>query len=124
MNNGDGRNGNGVGDGDGRDKALPCLYAVPAAPIAPNAPNAITVPAPTNKTMGQLRFQNQGSGTISSIWGSYKSAVTKYAHLICPNFAWQSRFHDHIIRDADSFERIRNYIENNPKNWNKDKFFE
>jgi len=115
MNSGDGRNGNGVGNGDGRDgrdKAMPCLYAVPAAT------------APTNKTIGQLRFQNQGSGTISSILGSYKSAVSKYAHLICRDFAWQSRFHDHIIRDAESFERIQKYIENNPKNWKEDKFYE
>jgi len=33
------------------------------------------------------------------------------------NFAWQARFHDHIIRDDDSFYRIQQYIENNVANW-------
>ena len=106
--------------GNDRDKAMPCLCVDPVDPADPTA----AVPAPTNKTIGQLRFQNQGSGTISSILGSFKSIVSKYAHLINANFAWQSRFHDHIIRDALSFERIQNYIENNPKNWKEDKFYE
>ena len=75
------------------------------------------------QTIGQMRFQNQGKNTISSIVGSYKSVVTKNAHLIDSGFAWQSRFHDHIIRDAGSFERIQNYIENNPLNWKDDKFY-
>jgi len=33
---------------------------------------------------------------------------------------WQSRFHDHIIRDNSSLERIRKYIINNPKTWDGD----
>ncbi len=77
----------------------------------------------SNKTLGQMRFQNQGKGTISSIVGSYKSAVSKNAHYINSGFAWQSRFHDHIIRDAKSFDRIQNYISNNPLNWKDDKFY-
>ena len=32
-------------------------------------------------------------------------------------FQWQSRFHDHVIRDEESFDRIRQYIINNPLNW-------
>ena len=36
---------------------------------------------------------------------------------------WQTRFHDHIIRDDDEFNRIKNYIETNPANWEDDKFF-
>lgn len=76
-----------------------------------------------DKTPGQLRFQNQGKNTISSIVGSYKSVVSKHAHKIHSGFAWQSRFHDHIIHDAKSFERIRHYIANNPANWKDDKFY-
>mgnify|MGYP003471137831 CR=1 FL=1 len=76
-----------------------------------------------NKTIGQMRFQNQGKGTISSIVGSYKSVVSKNAHFVNSRFAWQSCFHDHIIRDAKSFERIQNYISNNPLNWKNDKFY-
>jgi limonene-1,2-epoxide hydrolase len=63
------------------------------------------------------------SGTISTIIRSYKSVVTKNTHYIHADFEWQERFHDHIIRDSESFERIQNYIENNVANWKDDKFY-
>ncbi len=61
------------------------------------------------------------SGSLSTIIRSFKSAVTKNAHLINADFEWQSRFHDHIIRNNESYQRIKNYIETNPKNWDSDK---
>ncbi len=69
------------------------------------------------------RFRNPGKNTISSIIGSFKSSVTKYCNENKLPFGWQSRFHDHIIRDKDEFHLIRNYIINNPANWKEDKFF-
>ena len=78
---------------------------------------------PFNTTIGQSRFQNQGKNTISSIVGSYKSIVTKMSRQINPNFAWQSRFHDHIIRNSKSFDTIQNYIEQNPLKWKEDTFY-
>ena len=74
----------------------------------------------TQKTIGQQRFQNQGKNTISSIVGSYKSVVTKYACRLDLDFAWQTRFYDHIIRNEISFSKIRDYIMNNVKNWQND----
>jgi putative transposase len=71
---------------------------------------------------GQLRFQNQGKNTLSSIIGSYKSAVTKHANRLGIPFGWQSRFYDHIIREDAEFLRIADYIENNVANWSDDKF--
>ena len=90
--------------------------------------HALSLPIPTqpqlqNETIGQKRFQNQGKGTISSIIGSFKSVLTKNARKIHPDFAWQSRFHDHIIRNDESFYRIHEYILTNPQNWKKDKFY-
>ncbi|GAB3909614.1 transposase [Larkinella knui] len=38
-------------------------------------------------------------------------------------FAWQTRFHDHIVRTNDSFRRIQAYIVNNPQKWSEDKFY-
>ena len=35
---------------------------------------------------------------------------------------WQRNYHDHIIRDEQSYHRIANYIINNPLNWKTDKF--
>jgi putative transposase len=60
---------------------------------------------------------------LSSIIRGFKSAVTVNARKIDPDFAWQSRFHDHIIRDNRSYERIMNYIIDNPKKWDADNFF-
>lgn len=51
-------------------------------------------------------------------------AVTKHAHRLGYKFEWQTRFYDHIIRNNAEFERISNYIINNPTNWNEDKFYE
>jgi len=62
-------------------------------------------------------------GTLSTIIRSYKSVVTKNARYIHADFAWQSRFHDHIIRDDKSFHNIATYIRNNPINWQKDEIF-
>jgi hypothetical protein len=36
---------------------------------------------------------------------------------------WQRSYHDHIIRDADDYNRTAEYIENNPRNWNDDCFY-
>ena len=69
------------------------------------------------------RYQNQGKNTISSMVGSFKATVTKYCNENKFRFGWQTRFHDHVIRDADEFYSIRNYIINNPGNWNTDKFY-
>ena len=80
-----------------------------------NSPNDTTCP------IGRKRFQNQGKDTLSSIVGSYKSVVSKYAHPINPKFAWHTRFYDHIIRNQAAYLRIKNYILNNPKNWEEDK---
>jgi len=75
------------------------------------------------KSPGQQRFQNQGKSTISSITGSYKSAVTKHCNRLGFEFGWQTRFYDHIIRDGRAFENISNYIVNNPEKWDIDKFY-
>ncbi|MFZ2910962.1 MAG: transposase [Candidatus Desulfobacillus denitrificans] len=77
----------------------------------------------TEKTIGQQRFQNIGKNSVSSIVGSYKSAVAKHAHRLGYEFEWQTRFHDHVIRDDESFQKISNYIINNPMNWQEDKFY-
>ncbi|HQB21123.1 MAG TPA: hypothetical protein PLW23_01965 [Bacteroidales bacterium] len=70
---------------------------------------------------GDTRFQNIGKNTISSIIGSYKSAVTKHANRLKLKNGWQNLFHDRIIRNDEEYQRISNYIINNPINWEKDK---
>lgn len=61
------------------------------------------------------------SGSVGRIIGSFKSAVTKHAHRLGFDFAWQPRFYDHIIRNKKSLQKIQDYIINNPQNWGNDK---
>ena len=83
-----------------------------------------TTPTDNDKTIGQKRFRNQGKNTVSSIIGSFKSICTKHIRQTFPeiDFKWQERFWDNIIRDGTAFENITNYIINNPKNWENDRF--
>lgn len=100
------------------------LQPPPPPPPSPPRPQSPLPPShPENqKTIGQQRFQNQGGNTVSSIIGGYKSAVTKHANRMNLKNGWQTRFHDHIIRDDAEYQRISNYIINNPENWNEDGF--
>lgn len=63
-------------------------------------------------------------GLLSVCMGGLKSAITKYAHTNNIDFAWQTRFHDHIIRDTNELNRIADYIENNVGNWESDCFYD
>ena len=80
---------------------------------------------PTRKTFKNeyMASISPKSGSLSTIIRSYKSSVTKNARLVNSNFAWQFRFHDHIIRDDESFNNISEYINNNSSNWQEDEFY-
>ena len=84
--------------------------------VACNVPTEINA---KNKFMASI---SPKPGSLSTIIRSFKSAVKKDACAINPDFHWQPRFHDHIIRSAESHQRIKKYIENNPLNWDQDKF--
>ena len=62
--------------------------------------------------------------SLSTIIGSYKSQVSKEIHNLNPDLkVWQRSFHDHIVRNEKTMERIWKYIDENPWHWNEDKFF-
>ena len=67
----------------------------------------------------------QGTGPdISTVIGQYKAYVTKRIRDLHPmDHIWQTSFHDHIIRNQASYEKIWLYIHANPDNWEKDCFF-
>jgi putative transposase len=60
---------------------------------------------------------------ISKIIRWYKGRCSYESRKINSNFGWQSRFHDHIIRNSKSFDIIQNYIFENPSKWENDKFY-
>ena len=58
---------------------------------------------------------------LGKILRHFKARATKMIHdQGFPDFQWQGKFHDHIIRDEADLERIREYIRNNPLNWAAD----
>ncbi len=62
------------------------------------------------------------SKNLGSIIRGYKIGVTKHAKQNKIDFIWQSRFHDHIIRDDNEYRKIHKYIVTNPQNWINDMF--
>ncbi len=71
----------------------------------------------------EMQRRSLSKGRVSVIIGSFKSAVTKFARQKGMYFAWQTRFHDHIIRNQEEYYRIATYIRENPNKWNEDCFF-
>lgn len=76
----------------------------------------------TDARGASLRFGPQ-SGNLASVVRGIKSAVTKYANEHGIPFAWQSRYHDHIIRNQLEMNRIADYVQNNPMKWEMDRFY-
>jgi putative transposase len=62
---------------------------------------------------------------LGRVINAYKGAVT--ARVSKMNSAigkvWQSRYHDHIIRNEKSLNYIREYVANNPQRWEADTFY-
>ncbi|MBI3112520.1 MAG: hypothetical protein HYZ01_13210 [Ignavibacteriales bacterium] len=73
------------------------------------------VPTGSNP-VGEKRKPTLQPNSLGSIIGQFKSKCTKRIHDAgYSDFAWQGRFWDRIIRDADELQRIREYIIANPK---------
>ncbi len=86
--------------------------------MARHAPTTIAID-------GSIRsFGKPQSRSLSSVVGSFKSAVTKRINEIrgSTDPVWQRNFHEHIVRSQDELDRIRAYIRNNPTNWPSDEF--
>lgn len=113
LNGGDGMGiaGNAIADGTG-NVTEETLHAT-SLPSSPQSPSP--------SSPSQMAKISPKSNSVSAIIRSYKSAVTKHGNRLRYEFAWQTRFYDHIIRNAQEFENIQNYIANNPMNWGKDK---
>ncbi|MDE6410535.1 MAG: hypothetical protein K2K81_09900 [Muribaculaceae bacterium] len=60
---------------------------------------------------------------LALVIGSIKAAVTRYSKMNNIEFGWQTRYHDHYIRNNHDGDRIWNYIDNNIINWDKDCFY-
>lgn len=81
-------------------------------------PNQNKIPGGITGTKNPMLHDN-----LSRIIRWYKGRVTFESRKICEDFAWQPRFHDHIIRNDKYYQRISDYIRNNPLNWVDDRFY-
>ena len=108
------------------------LVLVGAQFIAPNAPDWNTpwrsgTPhqgainrAPTigrQTTMGVINR----APTLGEIVRTFKAVTTRQIRLAGrQEFRWQRNYYEHVIRDEDSLNRIREYIATNPLRWELD----
>ncbi|MDR1405697.1 MAG: hypothetical protein LBI89_00645 [Prevotellaceae bacterium] len=68
------------------------------------------------------KFGHQ-SKNLASIMRGFKSAVTIFATMNSIPFAWQTRFHDRVIRNYGEHNRIAQYINANVGNWRDDELY-
>lgn len=72
-------------------------------------------PLPENQQESKLLRKSK---SISSFIAIFKSVTTKQINGI--DSIWQANYHDHIVRNYKSFEKIYNYIKSNPISWETD----
>lgn len=63
-------------------------------------------------------FKSAVNSEIDDYIDAQKLNIPKYHRN---NHFFQPNYHDHIIRNQLEYQRIKNYIINNPKNWGKDR---
>ena len=64
------------------------------------------------------------SNDLGAIIRGFKSTTTKQIRQITNNSKikiWQRNFYEHIIRTENDLNKIRKYIESNPKMWGRDR---
>jgi putative transposase len=75
--------------------------------------NHVYTPVGTRLAASRARAHGQ----LPLILGGYKAGVSRICHAHGLVFAWQARFHDHILRSNASVNAVRDYIDHNPQNW-------
>ena len=88
----------------------------------------ITHPTPENSCNTNVAKKNSPlrspSKTIGSVVRGFKIGVTKWIRQNTNIYnVWQRNYYEHIIRNDQSYQTILDYIVNNPKKWNDDKFY-
>ncbi|MEL6835488.1 MAG: transposase [Bacteroidota bacterium] len=73
--------------------------------------------SPPQQSMTRQNKFGPQSKNLAAIIRGLKGSVTKQARQINPDFAWQSRFHDHVIRNQKAYDNVSRYIRNNPIEW-------
>lgn len=106
--------------------AAACWLSIPEHYPAVTLDAFVVMP---NHTHGIVFLQGEQTSfktILGQVVNAYKGAVTariRTQQQLGDLIIWQSRYHDHIIRDEADLNRIRAYVKNNPANWREDTFF-
>ena len=84
--------------------------------------------APLQKNQNQSESKlSRKPNSISSFVAIFKSVTTKQINDIYKDAQqcvstkiWQTNYHDHIVRNYNTFDKIYQYIKTNPGNWEMD----
>lgn len=86
-------------------------------------------PLQIHKPPQRNKFQKILPRSIDSIILGFKIGVTKWfrQNVVTENFLplqiWQRNYYEHIIRNEEELNKIRDYIINNPLKWELDKYY-
>lgn len=76
-------------------------------------------PRPTDRAQHAAPLR---AGSLGAFVRAYKSAVRRRVGIELGHQEplWQRNYYEHIIRNADEYDKIAAYIINNPANWKSD----
>lgn len=78
--------------------------------------------APTVNATDQ-NTRTRKTKSLGRLIGAFKTVSTKRINALWDapgRILWQRNYHEHIIRNVDELHRIREYIANNPRQWDSD----
>jgi REP element-mobilizing transposase RayT len=77
-----------------------------------------------NSANQELNLQGTKSNSLGAIIQNFKSISTRKIKRINQNSSmliWQRNYYEQIIRDDRTLQKIRQYITDNPLNWESDR---
>lgn len=68
----------------------------------------------------QNKYQEIIPRSFGCIIRGFKIGVTKLCKQNYLEFGWQRNYYEHVVEDKGDLENIREYIKDNPRNWEED----
>jgi len=98
-------------------------HAAPLSVGSTRAKDRAQHAAPLPMSPRGITPHNVRAGSVGAIIRSFKSAATKRINAVrdnagCP--VWQRNYYEHVIRDEGDLQAIRQYIAENPAQWDMD----
>lgn len=75
----------------------------------------------TERTPCMTSLQVKSKQTVPKTVQQFKASVSRQTKN---TGLWQPKYHDHIIRNQSEYQKIWEYIDTNPLNWQQDCYYE